>query len=98
MYFAGSLEARREKKAAATSFARQRDERCMRHLPYILCIYIIPSHSPEMRERDVLGGDERHQFNRLVAARKREQDIKVACGVFAAGYCPIADIAFVPAL
>ena len=70
----------------------------MRHLPYILCIYIIPSHSPEMRERDVLGGDERHQFNRLVAARKREQDIKVACGVFAAGYCPIADIAFVPAL
>ncbi len=33
--------------------------------------------SPEMRERDVLGGDERQQFNRLVANRRREQDIKV---------------------
>jgi hypothetical protein len=30
-----------------------------------------------MRDRDVLGGDERQHFNRLVAARKREQDIKV---------------------
>jgi hypothetical protein len=37
--------------------------------------------SPEMRERDMLGGDERQQFNRLVAARKREQDIKVCAAV-----------------
>jgi hypothetical protein len=29
VYFPGSLEARREKKAAVTSFARQRDDRCM---------------------------------------------------------------------
>jgi hypothetical protein len=30
-----------------------------------------------MRERDVLGGDERQHFNRMVANRRREQDIKV---------------------
>ena len=47
------------------------------------------SRSPEMRDRDVLGGDERHQFSRLVAARKREQDIKVTCNAFAEDYCPL---------
>jgi hypothetical protein len=38
---------------------------------FVLCL------SPEMRERDVLGGDERQLYNRMVANRKREQDIKV---------------------
>jgi hypothetical protein len=41
-----------------------------------------------MRDRDVLGGDERQQFSRMVAAKKREQDIKVVSRALSAEHQP----------
>ena len=48
VYFPGSLEARREKKAAVTSFARQRDDRCMWRLPCIICIRMSRRRRPSL--------------------------------------------------